>query len=107
MHKTISLLIFLSAGLLATAQQQHTISGTIKDEKTGEVLIGASVILLEQKGSGGVSNDYGFFSLTAPQGNYTLVVSFLGYTNDTLKVSLKKNITQAINLLQGGSTLQE
>lgn len=106
MFKIVFLIIFLSEGMLCMAQHQHTISGTIKDQKTGEVLIGASIILLEQKGNGGVSNDYGFFSLTAPQGNYTMVVSFSGYTNDTMKISLNKNITQTISLMPGGSTLQ-
>jgi len=106
MQKLFFLSFFLSGGLLAKAQQQHTVSGTIKDQKTGEVLIGASLILLEQKGHGGLSNDYGFFSLTAPRGQYTLVISFLGYENDTLHISLNKNITEAVNLRPGESTLQ-
>src|ERR1035438_2657977 len=106
MHKLFFLWIFLSGGLLSNAQQQHTVSGTIKDQKTGEVLIGASVILLEQKGHGGISNDFGFFSLTAPRAEYTLVISFLGYENDTLHISLTKDITEAINLQPRESTLQ-
>jgi TonB dependent receptor/CarboxypepD_reg-like domain/TonB-dependent Receptor Plug Domain len=98
--------IFLVSLSLLTAAQQHTISGTIKDQKTGEVLIGASIILSEQKGNGSVSNDYGFFSLTAPQGNYTLIASFSGYANDTVKIALKKNMNLALGLVPGGATLQ-
>ncbi|MDP4284922.1 MAG: TonB-dependent receptor [Bacteroidota bacterium] len=106
MLKIIFLLTFLTGGMVSMAQKQHTISGTVKDQKTGEVLIGASIILLEQKGFGTISNGYGFFSLTAPQGNYTLVISFSGYTNDTLEISLKKDIIKNINLQPGGAMLQ-
>jgi len=106
MRNLFFLCIFLSQGYLAHAQQPHTVSGTVKDQKTGEVLIGASVILLEQKGHGGISNDYGFFSLTAPKADYTLVVSFSGYENDTLHVALSKDIMVAINLRPGEATLQ-
>jgi hypothetical protein len=105
MFKIAFLLLFLSDGFLSIAQQ-HTISGTIKDGKTGEVLIGASIILLEQNGFGAISNDYGFFSLTAPKGNYTLIASFSGYANDTIAIALTKNINKPINLMPGGATLQ-
>ncbi len=105
MLKAALSILFLSVFYFAVAQQ-YTISGTVKDQKTGEVLIGASVILLEQKGHGAVSNEYGFFSLTAPRGNYTLAVSYSAYVNDTIKIALNKNITFPVRLLPGGSVLQ-
>ncbi|MEO8862642.1 MAG: TonB-dependent receptor [Ginsengibacter sp.] len=105
MIKVVFSILLISTSFFAMAQQ-YSVSGTIKDQKTGEVLIGASLIFLGQKNNGGVSNDYGFFSLTAPHGNYTLVASFSGYANDTLKIALKKNMSIALELLPGGSTLQ-
>ena len=89
------------------AQQKHTISGTIKDQKTGETLIGASISLLENPEMGVLSNGYGFYSITAPEKNFTLIASFSGYENDTIKVSLTKNIFLPIDLKPAISELQE
>ena len=72
--------IFLSVLLLfaashSNAQIKHSVSGYIKEKKSGEVLIGASVYLLELPKIGAVTNSYGFYSITAPAGTYTLVIS--------------------------------
>lgn len=76
------------------AQEKFSVSGTIKDKKNGETLLGATVYL---KGTtnGAVTNEYGFFSLTAPKGTYTLVVSFLGYQDITKEITL--NVDQTVN----------
>ena len=108
MFKSAFLFIFLSAGLMSSfAQTRNTISGTVRDKKSGETLIGASVILLGQKGTGALTNSYGFYSLTAPAGNYQLVISFSGFDNDTSQISLTKNITLSIALAPGNSRLEE
>ena len=57
-----------------SAQKNHTISGYVKEEATGESLLGANVFVKETM-KGTVTNQYGFFSLTIPEGNYTLVFS--------------------------------
>ncbi|HWK07415.1 MAG TPA: TonB-dependent receptor [Puia sp.] len=90
-----------------SAQARHTVSGTIRDQKSGETLIGASVTLLELPHSSALSNSYGFYSINAPAGNYKLVVSFTGYDNDTLTISLNKDIVAPIALSTGGQALQE
>ncbi|MDP4214572.1 MAG: TonB-dependent receptor [Bacteroidota bacterium] len=87
--------------------QTFTVSGTIRDKRTGEVLIGASAILLEMPRSGMTSNSYGFYSLSARPGNYTLVVSFTGYRADTLKIVLDRDIRLPVGLIAGGTELQE
>ncbi|HEY5463881.1 MAG TPA: TonB-dependent receptor [Hanamia sp.] len=107
MKKGFLLIITLLAFNFCFAQQKHTISGTVKDQNTGETLIGASIILLENPEMGVLSNGYGFYSITAPERNYTLVASFSGYKNDTVKVSLTKNIMVPVNLSPAGTELQE
>jgi outer membrane receptor protein involved in Fe transport len=76
------------------AQEKFSVNGTIKDKKNGETLLGATVYL---KGTtnGAVTNEYGFFSLTAPKGTYTLVISFIGYENITKEITL--DVDQTIN----------
>ncbi|WP_133991022.1 TonB-dependent receptor [Dinghuibacter silviterrae] len=102
--------IILLSGLLASmpglAQQKHTVYGTVKDKASGEVLIGASVSLLERPAAGTVSNGYGFYSLTAPTGLYHLVVSFTGHTADTISLTLDREVAQDVSL-GAGQELQE
>src|ERR1039457_342578 len=72
-------------------QDNYTISGTIKSSETGEVLIGASILIKELLGTGAASNSYGFYSLTIPKGDYTLIVRYIGYKTKTNPLALDKN----------------
>ncbi|MDX1666474.1 MAG: TonB-dependent receptor, partial [Saprospiraceae bacterium] len=58
--------------------QLFTISGRIRDAQTGEHLISATVIE-RISGKGTVTNEYGFYSLTLPEGPVELSYSYLGY----------------------------
>ena len=58
--KGLICLFFILAAIPASAQKKYTISGTIKDAATGEVLIGATVKLKEATQNGTASNSYGF-----------------------------------------------
>ena len=69
------LLLFLSTMSLGlSAQVKHTISGSVKARATGESIIRATVIV-SGKNIGVTTNDYGYYSLTLPEGKYTLVIS--------------------------------
>ena len=71
------------------AQDTFSVSGTIKNVENGETLLGANVYL---KGTtnGTITNEYGFFSITAAKGNYSLVVSYIGYQNKIIEIALNK-----------------
>lgn len=92
-------LFFILAAIPASAQKKYTISGTVKDAATGEVLIGATVKLQEAPQNGTSSNSYGFYSLSAVTGDYTLLISYVGYTPAAYAVKLTgdKNIDIALN----------
>ena len=64
-----------------------SISGYIKDAANGEGLIGVSVYVKET-GTGAVTNSYGFYALTLPVGNYTLVISYVGYARQSKSIDL-------------------
>lgn len=87
----IALLLLLGTQLVL-AQQKHTISGTIKDKETGETMIGVTIYPLELSGVGAICNEYGFYSLTLPQGEYHIVYTFIGYKTDTVLVNLNANV---------------
>lgn len=107
MKKGLFLIITLFAGLAVFAQQKHTVSGTIKDQQTGETLIGASISLVGSPESGSVSNHYGFYSVSAPENNYTLVASFSGYKDDSIKISLQHDQMLTIQLVPQSTKMQE
>ena len=64
MSKTL-IFIVLIWSYLGFAQEKYTISGTLKDQANGETLLGAT-ILLKGTAIGATTNEYGFYSLTAP-----------------------------------------
>jgi TonB dependent receptor/CarboxypepD_reg-like domain/TonB-dependent Receptor Plug Domain len=102
----LSLFLFLFVHAART-QTRFTVSGTVKEKKSGESLIGATVYLLEIAKSGTMSNGYGFYSISAPSGTYTMITSFAGYQQDTARITLDKNINTVVELLQKTTELQE
>ncbi|MEW6772417.1 MAG: TonB-dependent receptor [Bacteroidota bacterium] len=105
MFKYVALiLIFLSVKIFS--QEKFTIKGYIKDKKNGEALIGA--IVQKKSTTIGVStNEYGFYSLTLPKGEHTLVFTYLGYNSIEKNILLKENITLNIELEEKENVLQE
>ncbi|GAA4318360.1 TonB-dependent receptor [Mucilaginibacter gynuensis] len=80
------------------AQKRFTISGTLKDLSTGETLIGATVRIKELPQTGTATNSYGFYSLSASAGEYTLLYTYIGYETISKKVSLQQSQTINISL---------
>ena len=92
------LLFMGTSSLMTLAQTRYTLSGYIKDASTGEDLIGASVILANDPGRGTVTNLYGFYSITLPEGSYTIRVSYIGFDNQLQEVALSKDLRLNIEL---------
>jgi hypothetical protein len=90
----------------ATAQEKFTLSGTIRDAVTGEVLIGASVYINELR-NGTATNDYGFFSISMPAGSYSVAVTSLGYSKYETVVELQANRNLKIDLEEEIITSEE
>jgi outer membrane receptor protein involved in Fe transport len=103
----VTLLFVIAHNTFAQTKTKYSVSGTVKDAKTGETLIGANIILYAQKPAGTLSNSYGFFSVNAEEGQYKMVVSFSGYQTDTVMVVLDKNISIPVNLQTTKAQLQE
>ena len=84
------------------AQESYTISGYVKEAETGEYLIGATVYLQESM-QGTSTNQYGFYSLTVKEGNYSINFSFLGLESQEQKISLTTN--KRINVSLNSSSI--
>ncbi|HZY38693.1 MAG TPA: TonB-dependent receptor [Mucilaginibacter sp.] len=87
-------LLFFAGSLLA--QKKIIISGTIEDKATGEKLIGATIKIKELTKSGTTTNNYGFYSLAVPAGNFTLVYSYVGY--NTVETPISAAADQVIDI---------
>lgn len=93
MNKLLLSLLWFTSTMFA--QDNFTVSGVVTDTSNGETAFGASVYLKDTT-IGAMTNAYGFYSITAPKGTYTLVVSYIGYASQNIEINLDKN--QKINL---------
>src|ERR1700679_47367 len=102
---TIAFLIILSSALYASAQSKYTISGYVRDSANGEELIGAIVSIKELPNVGTSCNAYGFYSITIPEGSYSVTAQFVGYTPKTISIELKQNKRLDIKLSDNANEL--
>jgi hypothetical protein len=99
--------LFIGMGFNLSAQNKYTLSGYVKDVKNGEQLIGATIIIKELPATGANSNAYGFFSITVPEGKYTVTAQFTGYQTITDTIELNKNIKLDFALSDAPAQLNE
>jgi CarboxypepD_reg-like domain/TonB-dependent Receptor Plug Domain len=92
------LFLFTFFGLLTTINAQNVrIFGKIQDRATGETLIGANVVNSTNK-DGATSNEYGFYSLSVPQKQVDLEVSYVGYQKIKLSFVVSRDTNMDIQL---------
>ncbi len=104
--KLLCLSLFLIFTALVSAQNRYTISGTITDASNGETVFGASVFL-EGTTIGAVTNEYGFYSITAVEDEYTLIVSYVGYATSSKKIVLNTNQKIDFEISESSTELDE
>lgn len=92
----VLLSVFLLFSLQNFAQQRYTLSGTVSEASSNETLIGVTIVFPELR-TGVTTNEYGFYSITLPEGEYQLLVSYLGFQDVVQTISLSEN--RKINFL--------
>ena len=97
---------FLFISQLFFSQEKITISGTVYDNLTNETLIGVSIYFPEIK-SGTSTNEYGFYSITIPKGEYKVQISSLGYQTIFKTINLSEKITKDFKLIEESESLDE
>lgn len=100
-------LLLLFSMTLLLAQQKFTVSGTVIDKKNGETVIGASVYVKDNRSIGVVTNSYGFYSITLPKGDYTIIISYTGFENMEEKISLMQNTKRDFVMNENSKSLEE
>ncbi|MBA4744117.1 MAG: TonB-dependent receptor [Muricauda sp.] len=104
-NKLLTYLLLL-LGFTVMAQEKYTLRGTVKDNENGETLIGASVYLQGTE-YGAITNEYGFYSLTAPAGTYTLSITYIGYGATVQEINLNTDQTIDLELSPNATALDE
>jgi len=99
-------LFLLGIPLILSAQDKFTLSGSITDNASNETLIGVNVLIPEIQ-SGTMTNEYGFYSITLPQGEYTIQISYLGFKTITETINLDKDISKNYKLVESAESLEE
>ncbi|MFA8436566.1 MAG: carboxypeptidase-like regulatory domain-containing protein [Marinifilaceae bacterium] len=84
----------------------YTISGIITEKESGETLIGATLFSMD-KMKGTVTNNYGFYSLTLPEGECSVIASFIGFENFKKELYLEDNLRLDIQLASHTTSIEE
>jgi hypothetical protein len=105
MMQSVGLCLLMLLSVSFTYAQKSTLSGYVKDASNGEVLLGASIYLTELQ-NGAVTNEYGFYSIKIPNGQYTVKVSYIGYATVTKQITLSKDQKLDIELPVEGQALE-
>ncbi|SEJ61473.1 Outer membrane receptor proteins, mostly Fe transport [Dyadobacter koreensis] len=105
---TLSLLFITSLAFCQTG----AIKGQVKDSKTGEAIIGATVqILGTQSSIGSVTDIEGNFDIVkVPSGSYKVQISYVSYATkeiDNVRVEADKSTLISTSLDEDNKTLQE
>ncbi|MDP5201022.1 TonB-dependent receptor [Flavobacterium sp. DG2-3] len=103
---TCTFFLFILTIFTSFAQEKFTLSGTISDSKNNETLIGVNIFIPSLK-IGTTTNEYGFYSLSAPKGEYEIEISYVGYQTILKNIVLNQNTKNNFSIKEGGEELQE
>jgi len=92
--------------LLGFGQEKVILSGVASDTNNNETLIGVSVYISELN-IGTYTNEYGFYSISVPQGNYTVQVSYVGFETILEKIEINQNVKKNFSLKESNQELKE
>lgn len=104
LHKNLCLLMLLLIGFpLSLIAQNKTLTGTVRDAI--DVVIGASVTVKGNNAVGTITDMDGNFTLSVPASAKELVVSFIGYENQTVTIGSKTHFD--VTLKESSVMLEE
>lgn len=86
MNRFLCVIVLLLGAVSSYAQ---SVSGFVKDAKSGETLVGVTV--LGKDGKGDISNSYGFYSLKTGGRKTSVTFQCMGYESQTIHFDLRKD----------------
>lgn len=109
MIKSSGILLFLFLfifSFFSFSQQKYTLSGTISEASSNETLIGVTIVVPELQ-TGATTNEYGFYSITLPEGEYQILVNYLGFKDVVQTIALSQNQKINFQLVEAAEQLDE
>ena len=106
MRKLITTIFVSLFTLTFFAQEKHTISGTVYDNKGNETLIGATIYFPDLS-VGTTTNEYGFYSITISKGTHNISVSYLGFSDESKIIELNNKTSFDFYLSERSQALDE
>jgi len=100
------LFMLLANQLISQDSEKFTLSGHIRDAGTGEELINATLFVKNLE-VGNVSNVYGFYSITLPQGTHQINFGYIGYESQSITIELNENKRFDVDLSQTKTFIEE
>lgn len=85
---------------------RYAVSGYVRDAQNGEALVGAQVYVANTK-SGVVVNQYGFYSISLPKGDYDISYHYVGYSGYSCAIHLKADTTITVELQPESKNIDE
>lgn len=107
MYRLILMGVILLFATNLFSQEDYSISGTVSDAESSETIIGATILIKELPGTGTITNTYGYFSIGAPKGKYTISVSYIGYETVEKNIDLSKDIKLNFSIKPSSELLEE
>nr|WP_297788207.1 TonB-dependent receptor [uncultured Allomuricauda sp.] len=105
-HYLAFLLALFGHFFIVQAQQKYTLSGVVSEASSNESLIGVTIAISELK-TGTTTNEYGFYSITLPEGQYQVIVSYLGFQEVVKTITLDKDLKLDFDLAEKTEELKE
>lgn len=105
MKKLLTFLLFFGS-FIGIAQEKFTLSGTLSEADTGETLIGVNIIIPSLQ-TGTVTNQYGYYAITLPKGEYEIIYSSIGFAAQKIQISLSENLKKDLALATDTESLDE
>jgi Family of unknown function (DUF5686)/CarboxypepD_reg-like domain len=101
------IIIITSVNISLLQAQQYYIKGNVKDAETGAPLSYTN-IRVDGTTYGTSANKNGEYEIKLRGDNYTLIASYIGYTSDTIRIDLNRNLANINFILISSSVkLQE
>jgi outer membrane cobalamin receptor len=98
--RLLNFVVLLLAMSTTARAARYTVNGYVRDSTSSENLIGAAIYVPSSK-LGTSANQYGFFSITLPEGEVQLTFSYVGYLPQTRTFWLRSDTTFSIKLISG------
>lgn len=107
-NKILQALFFILLTSFGFSQEKFTLSGTLKDIKSNETIIGATIQIKNSELTRTIqTNEYGYYSISVPKGEYSITIQTVGYENLTETINIESNTKKDFVVTEKSKEIEE